>query len=118
METGFVPSISLGFGGTDIKGLPASNEDSFGWTLGLQWDNAFAKGNALGFALAMPQQGDNSVGAKTEDTFAYELFYRFKVSDNITVTPAIFYIQNGNGATTSANEQDVFGAVVQTTFKF
>ena len=118
METGFVPSISLGFGGTDIKGLPASYEDSFGWTLGLQWDNAFAKGNALGFALAMPQQGDNSKGAETEDTFAYELFYRFKVSDNITVTPAIFYIQNGNGATTSANEQDVFGAVVQTTFKF
>ncbi|MDA1246509.1 MAG: iron uptake porin [Cyanobacteria bacterium] len=120
LETGIIPSISLGLGGTNVERLSATkgNNDSFGWTAGLQWDNAFVKGNSLGFAFAMPQQGDTEAGVKTEDTFAYELFYRFKVSDNITVTPAVFYIQNSQGATTTAAERDVFGAVVQTTFKF
>jgi carbohydrate-selective porin OprB len=44
-----------------------------------------------------------------------EIFYKYKVSDNISVTPAILYVTNNQAF---RNASDNWGAVVQTTFKF
>ena len=48
------------------------------------------------------------------DPFAYEAYYSFKVNDSITVTPAVFGGTDRNGT----DDDDIFGAVLQTTFKF
>ena len=49
--------------------------------------------------------------------FAIEGWYDFKVTDNITVTPAIFYITNADGKD-QADGEDSLGGLVKTTFKF
>jgi len=72
------------------------------------------KGNAFGIGL-----GDNSSVAQN---FGLEVWYKFQVTDNISVTPAFFWIQNG-GYDFSANagagsSADIYGAVLKTTFKF
>ena len=63
-----------------------------------------------------------------DNNLMWEWWYKFQVSDNITVTPAIFYIDNvdgqagrknikkGNGAQDGVS--NAFGALLKTTFKF
>jgi carbohydrate-selective porin OprB len=71
----------------------------------------FAKGNSAGFAIGQP---GNAEGLEKDATM-WEVFYKYRVSDNITVTPAVFYVSNNQAlADTSSN----YGGVVQTTFRF
>jgi len=119
-ESGFIPSISAGFGYADFSGFAGgASFDAYSWMVGLQWDDAFMKGNALGFAIG---EADTTV-----DQLAIELFYKFQVTDNISVTPGLFWIQNGGQSFAAAGPfsgiistgvEDSFGAVIKTTFKF
>ena len=51
---------------------------------------------------------------EANEPFAYEAYYEFKANDSITITPTIFGGTNRNGA----DADDIFGTVLQTTFKF
>jgi hypothetical protein len=111
-QSGWVPSISAGVGATQFAGTGASS-DSWSWMVGLQWADAIIKGNAFGIGL-----GETSTEV---DQFGFEIWYKFQVTDNISVTPAIFWIENGgtqNINFTNTSLQDSFGAVLKTTFKF
>jgi hypothetical protein len=86
--------------------------------VGLQWDDAFIKGNAAGVAFGQPA---NSEGASGSNPWLVEWFYKYQVSDNISVTPALFYASGSSNSTTNAAAQPMFnglGGVIQTTFKF
>jgi hypothetical protein len=75
----------------------------------------FVKGNDFGIGLGMPQWADES-GA--EGNFAMEFWYKFQVTDNISVTPAFFFI-DGRGAGVSNGVSDTtVGGLLKTTFKF
>ncbi|CAK6686590.1 putative protein [Cyanobium usitatum str. Tous] len=117
------PSISTGFG-FSAQGDPfaSADSDTWSWMVGLQWADVGMKGNALGMALGSAGSAGKGECADTictgglwledgEDTLAYELWYKFQVTDNISVTPAFFWVGN-NGA------DDTYGALVKTTFKF
>ena len=52
-----------------------------------------------------------------DQNFAIEGYYDFKVSDNITVTPAIFWIEDADG-NASVKGSDTVGGLIKTTFKF
>jgi len=117
------PSISTGFG-FSAKGDPFANADSdtWSWMVGLQWADVGMKGNALGMALGSAGSAGKGECANTictgglwledgEDTLAYELWYKFQVTDNISVTPAFFWVGNNEA-------DDTYGALVKTTFKF
>jgi len=110
LDTGIIPSISVGYGFTDISRTgSAANSDS--WSVGLQWDDAFAKGNAAGIAI-----GQNpSAGTGVDDPLSLELFYKFQVTDNISITPGIFYITDSSN---QVGNQDLWGGVIQTQFRF
>jgi hypothetical protein len=108
-ESGFIPSISAGFGATQFNGSN-SGDDIWTWMVGLQWDDVIMKGNAFGIGL-----GDNNSEAKN---FGFEVWYKFQVTDNISVTPAIFWLQNGGFDVGADTVEDSFGAVLKTTFKF
>ena len=120
-ESGFIPSISTGVGfGTSNVALV---DDNYSWFVGLQWSDVGMKGNALGMAIG--SSGQLQTGAPTtrgiitdngESNLAYELWYKFQVTDNISVTPAFFWIENAATATTTGD--DTYGALVKTTFKF
>ena len=118
------------------------------WQLGLQWNDLFAKGNAAGFSLGQPTyvsalsqnqlrkpyafkgSGRNrtqtayngfydSPNGPNDGNFAFEWWYKFQVSNNISITPAIFYLSRPNGQFTANGEtNNAFGGVVQTQFKF
>ena len=155
-KAGLVPSISWGFGGSSfntgttfnattnqsnsVKGITTAS-----WMVGLQWDDAFIKGNAAGMAVGqspfVTQAGSNAANTPRSTTcaagqggcsgaydsnYAWEWWYKFQVTDNISITPAIYYLSNFNGqlgqtnqttGSTTANN-NLFGGLIKTTFKF
>jgi len=118
-ESGWIPSISAGFGYTALNNTVLGNDyDLWSWSVGLQWSDVFIKGNSLGVAVGMPTFVDDS--QFTSPTML-EVWYKFQVTDNISVTPAIFWIQDGAygiDPILGGNQQDTVGAVLKTTFKF
>jgi hypothetical protein len=118
IKAGWIPSISAGFSYTGINnavatGIPGQNEGNgqvWSWMTGFQWNDVFQKGNSAGFALGMPQYVQQYSG------MMYELFYKYKVSDNITITPSLFWLSNSFNGTMAGNSS--FGGVIQTTFRF
>ncbi|MFM8525507.1 MAG: carbohydrate porin [Cyanobacteriota bacterium] len=101
--------------------------------MGLQWTDAFIKGNILGMAVGQPTfiTDSGASGNPANDAgYVWEGWYKIQVTDHITVTPAIFYLSNPagqmaivNGVVTGNNPASVgvfnnFGGLVKTTFKF
>ena len=79
----------------------------------MQWDDAFAKGNAAGFAFGQPAFADDDANSELK-AWLYEIFYKFRVTDNISITPALFY-----GSKIRANDgNESWGGVIQTKFLF
>ena len=111
--SGVVPSVSAGYGWNTVSGpaTPNAATDSQTWFAGLQWSDVFAKGNAAGVAYGQP---GNAEGL-SEKAQMLEIFYRYKVSDNISVTPALLYVTNNQ---TFKNASDNWGGVIQTKFMF
>ncbi|HGY5548923.1 MAG TPA: iron uptake porin, partial [Prochlorococcus sp.] len=129
-ESGWFPSISAGWGISSTNPNEEHEDilDSVttqSWYVGLMWDDAFIEGNTLGVAGGQPTfvtDLDLEAGSDTvEDAnYAFELWYKFQVTDNISVTPAIFYFTRPLGENTGSEEDEFtnFGGLVKTTFKF
>jgi hypothetical protein len=124
MDAKWIPSISLGYSfatidnGRGVNASTAPDLDVQSWMVGFQWSDVFLKGNSAGFAFGQApftndQRGTNRTQNQS-DSYLWELFYKYQVSDNISVTPAIFY----STAYQQNNYQDTWGAVIQTTFRF
>jgi hypothetical protein len=119
-EASWMPSISAGFGygkaNVDFANLGAgsSDVDLWSWMVGLQWTDVIVKGNAAGIGLGMPQWADED---GTEGNFAMEFWYKFQVTDNISVTPAFFFIDKGGSGVEGFGET-TYGGLLKTTFKF
>ncbi len=95
------------------------------WTVALQWKDAFIKGNSAGMAVGQPSFVTAlRNGATAQDgNYAWEWWYKFQVTDNISVSPALFYLSNPSsaGAATSSTVNsgaNVFGGLVVAQFKF
>lgn len=112
LQSGIVPSVSLGYGYNQVEGDGSTKgaTDSDSWFVGLQWSDVFVKGNAAGIAFGQPGNSENI----SDDAQMLEIFYRYKVSDGITITPALFYISNNQ----RFENESAWGGVIQTTFKF
>jgi hypothetical protein len=117
-KSGIIPSISGAYGWNtvslaDNRQTPRGATDSQTWMAGLQWSDVFAKGNAAGFAIGAP--GNAASLAADQKAIMWEAFYRYKVSDAISVTPAVFYVSNNQGLKQASSN---YGGVIQTTFRF
>ncbi|PSB36340.1 iron uptake porin [Aphanothece minutissima] len=124
-NSGWIPSISLGWGinGTsyDTAQAPGALRTSQSWMVGLQWDDAFVKGNALGMAVGQPVFATALADGQTpqDGNFAWEWWYKWQVTDNISVTPALFYLSRPLGQfTTPDTSFRQLGGLVKTTFRF
>jgi hypothetical protein len=125
--SGWIPSISTGWGinsyNEDNAAFNFDGAASQSWYVGLQWADAFIKGNSLGMAVGQPtfitSNGDLADGEPNDGQYAWEWWYKFQVTDNISVTPALFYLSSPLGGT-QAFKPDLqnFGGLVKTTFKF
>ena len=113
VQSGWVPSISAGYGYNSVTGRVgkngATNSDS--WFAGLQWSDVFAKGNSAGVAVG---QAPSAEVSKVSDAMMIEIFYKYQVTDNISITPALFYVDNNQRYQNSSK----WGGVIQTKFTF
>jgi hypothetical protein len=126
-SSGLIPSFSFGWGlnsysiSDTLSNFDGANSQS--WYVGLQWADAFLKGNALGMAVGQPtfvvNSGDSDFNAN-DGNYAWEWWYKFQVTDNISVTPALFYLSAPLGQLQKVNGESFnnFGGLVKTTFKF
>ncbi len=111
-ETGSAtPSVSIGFDSTDYDGAPGASDSSNAYFAGLTWQDMFQADDRIGLAFGQPTTNEDE---STVDPFAYEFYYSFKANDSVTITPAVFGGTDRNGTP----GDDVFGAVLETTFKF
>ncbi|MFN9694467.1 MAG: iron uptake porin [Synechococcaceae cyanobacterium] len=125
------PGVDLGFGGARAQS----------WYVGLQWSDVFLRGNSAGLAVGqasfLTSLGTNggfgnllaaagANGNASDSNLNWEFWYKFQVTDNISVTPAVFYLNNPLGqvqnvvgySTGGSNTFNNFGALVKTTFRF
>ena len=132
---GLFPSISAGWGisGYNLDGV---GDDSWidgsrsqSWYVGLQWADVFWKGNAFGMAVGQPtfitslqnDIPDNPTTSTPNDgNYAWEWWYKFQVTDNISVTPALYYLSAPLGQLQKDDGDSLsnFGGLVKTTFRF
>lgn len=112
-QTGWIPSISAGYGYNGVSGNPGATDatDSDSWFVGLQWDDALVAGNAAGVAVGQAPTADTQ---GVNNATMLEVFYKFQVTDNISITPAVFYVDNNQRYQDSSK----WGGVIQTKFTF
>jgi len=141
-NSGWMPSISTGWGlnsyNVEDDAFNFDGPTSQSWYVGLQWADAFIKGNSLGMAVGQPTfvtgcgdvcnnyEGDRNT-TPHDGNYAWEWWYKFQVTDNISVTPAIYYLSNPLGQVGYVDNQRTgdsgaaltnFGGLIKTTFKF
>ena len=139
-ESGWIPSISTGWNYSSF-GAPDNHLNTYtgnkknassasqSWFVGLNWKDAFMKGNLLGAAIAQSHFTTSLESDEYPDdgNYSMELYYQFQVTDNISVTPTIFYLSRPYGQLTGQSDKwggkgaesfNIFGYLVKTTFRF
>lgn len=99
----------------------ASNEDAkiWNWAVTLGFPDLGKEGNLLGFVVGMPPKvTDNNNNAREDNSgtsYHLEAFYRYQVTDNISITPGLFVLLNPNH---NDNATTDYVGTIRTTFTF
>ena len=103
LETGAVPSISVGY---EVDNPENTAIDSTSYFLGLTWDEVGpgSFGAALGTSTPTSDVAD--------ELLMYEAYYVYPVNDGMTITPLVYKIDSGNA------NNDETGIMVKTSFSF
>ncbi len=104
--------VNPSFDGFISKGVPVSSLSPQTWMAGLAFPDLFRRNDMLAIAVGQPFI-ENQVGNSTQTNL--ELFYRFAVSKNISITPDLQFIFNPNN--NSENSTITIGSL-RTTFTF
>ena len=89
--------------------------------MGLNWADAFIKGNAAGLALGQAPfvTAQSEGGSPNDPNWMWEWWYKFQVTDNISITPALFYLSRPLGQETPGGQSfNQLGALLKTQFSF
>ena len=122
LASGWLPSLSLGWGinqsDTQRKGQVRTSQS---WRAGLQWNDVLVAGNNAGMAVGQPVFATDLRGGDTpaDGQFIWEWWYQFQVTDNISITPALFYLSRPMGELTpDVSTFQQLGGLIKTTFVF
>ncbi|MGA7933923.1 MAG: iron uptake porin [Kovacikia sp.] len=116
-ENSGLSNISNGRGGTDAL-FVANGDHASAWygAIGLTFPDVGGKGNMPGFLFGVPPTVSSSDVRRDRDiAYHLEAFYRFQITDNITITPGFWVILNPEN--NSSNDTQYVG-VLRTTFNF
>ncbi|WP_392532088.1 iron uptake porin [Nostoc sp. C117] len=123
VEAAFRPSEKLSISGFvsyhDVTGFGA-NDDYTAWSygLGVALPDFGKKGNVLGiFAGAEPYSRGRAAfaGSGSDIPYHFEGFYKYRVSDNISITPGVIWLTSPGQ---SSNNDDAIIGTLRTTFTF
>jgi hypothetical protein len=117
------PKIAVStYGGWIIADAERSNASTTfnSWMVGFHFRDLFKSGNNAGILFGQPLDRNSvSGGARFQENKAtpyhLEAYYRFKVNDNISITPGAFVLFNPEG---TKDNQTVGVGVLRTTFSF
>ena len=114
-KSGWIPSLSAGYGVNGSSGSDLRTSQS--WMVGLQWSDVLAEGNSFGMGVGQPAfaTATRNGAASESGVWAWEWWYQWQVTDAISVTPAIFLLNNPGGNGDGSNQ---FGALIKTSFQF
>jgi hypothetical protein len=117
----FRPSDKLSISGFvsyhDVNGF-GRNDDSEAWSYGagVALPDFGKKGNVLGvFAGAQPYSLANAGRGNRDVPYHIEGFYKYRVSDNISITPGVIWL---TAPGQSSNNDDAIIGTLRTTFTF
>ena len=116
-ETGTaVPSVSVGFDTMDLDQASSGYDNASGYSIAFNWNDIFQADDTIGAAIGSPISGsDPKAGTDPDvDPFLWEAYYSFRPNDSIEITPGIF----GGTDVRDDKDDDIFGAVLTTTFRF
>jgi hypothetical protein len=108
--------ISLsGYGAyTNVISLGQGSDDVWTYGLGVALPDLGKEGNLLGvFGGVQPYLSGDNINQR--NPVHVEAFYKYKLNDNISITPGVIWLNNPNG--TSVDE-DTFIGTLRTTFTF
>ena len=113
-----VPEISVGY---DTKKADAPDagrgKEADSWMIGFTWKDMFQADDRIGLAFTQPFAVTECNGTCTStdvDPLVWEAYYSFRPNDSMELRPAIF----GGKEVEDSTEDDIFGAVLTTVFKF
>ena len=117
-ETGTAtPSVSVGWDTISFSKHGNNITEGSGYFVGLNWSDMFQAEDKIGIGFGQPMKATKAEAGTTlseVDPFLWEVYYSFRPNDSIEVTPAIF----GGTDVYETTADDIFGAVLTTTFKF
>ena len=108
-RSGWIPSISMGWGFSQFtEGYePAINiRQAQSWMVGLQWSDVLVQGNRAGMAVGSLPYATASFDGQTprDGNTTWEWWYDWRISDAMSLTPALFYQSRPAGQTTPQGE--------------
>ena len=122
------PKVSLsGYGAyifvDDSSGAVEASSNFSSWMVGLHFKDLLKEGNAAGIIFGQPlyrvDAGGSAVlanaGVDRATPYHLEAYYRFRVNNNISITPGAFVLFNPEG---NSNNETTGVGVIRTTFTF
>ncbi|OYD97748.1 hypothetical protein CDG76_02570 [Nostoc sp. 'Peltigera membranacea cyanobiont' 210A] len=124
VSAAFKPSDKLSISGFisyhDVTGVGADDDyEAWSYGLGVALPDLGKKGNVLGiFAGAEPyarNRGGVFAGTGNDIPYHFEGFYKYRVSDNISITPGVIWLTSPGQ---NSNNDDAIIGTLRTTFTF
>jgi hypothetical protein len=91
------------------------NRNLLTYGVGAAFPNVGQPGNLLGFFIGQPPTITNQTGAASSN-LQLEGFYKYKLNDNLSITPGLIYMSNPNQLGT--NSESALIGTVRSTFTF
>ena len=114
-----IPEITVGYDAKSFEGVTTAGNttEASSYMVGLTWKDMIQADDRIGLAFTQPLKATEVKGGGATgevEPFVWEAYYAFKPNDSMEVRPAVF---GGTDVLADADD-DIFGAVVTTTFKF
>lgn len=113
-------SVGAWYGLTNVDEDVANGGDATlqNWAVFASIKDFAKKGNVLGMTFGMPPKVTSASGSATKDSdtsYLLDVTYRHKVTDRLSLQPGFFAVFNPNH---DNGNDTIYGAVLNTTFKF
>jgi len=123
VDNKFIPTFNVGAGMNHFEDDLYGRVSSASWYSALMWKDLFADGQDFGISFGQPTfVTDVKNGTPSDGGYFLETYYRFAVTDNVSVTPTLLWLSRPYGQQTKAiTGKDDFQALafmLKTNFRF